>query len=296
MGTRYSVVFYGPQTMDTGPLDTALFAAVDNVDRQMSTWKADSDLNRINAAPVGVWVEIPAELTTVLEAGLRIGHASNGAFDICMGDVVGAWGFGAQGSANPPGMIAAAGSTTTPARLRSYQLLDLRAGERRIRKLAPAALDLSGIAKGYGVDALGQVMDRFGINAWLAGIDGEMRAKGTKPDGAAWAVAHERPVRGAREAMGVIELTDLAVATSGTYRHYRDIDGKTISHTMNPVSAAPLVNAIVSVTVLAQSCMEADAWATALMVMGEADALKTARKQGMDVIMVRDDGEVISSL
>lgn len=286
MGTRYTALFHADAGMDTAPVAAALFAAVDRVDRQMSSWKPESDLNRLNAAPVGLWVPIPPELGTVLATGLRIGRASHGAFDLGMGDLVARWGFG---PATAPAVQPAA--TLIPA----HEKLEVDPSLRRARKLAPVSLDVSGIAKGYGVDELARVMDAFAIPAWLVGIDGEMRAKGVKPDGSAWAVAQERPVRGVREAMGVIELTDMAIATSGNYRHFREIDGRTISHTMDPRTGLPLDNGIASVTVLAPTGMEADAWATAFMVMGAHAGLGLARLRGMEAIFVTSDGAVEST-
>lgn len=286
MGTRYTALFHADAGMDTAPLAAALFAAVDRVDRQMSSWKPESDLNRLNAAPVGLWVPIPPELGTVLATGLRIGRASHGAFDLGMGDLVARWGFG------PP---AAPAVQPAAAPIPAHEKLEVDPSLRRARKLAPVSLDVSGIAKGYGVDELARVMEAFAIPAWLVGIDGEMRAKGVKPDGSAWAVAQERPVRGVREAMGVIELTDMAIATSGNYRHFRDIDGRSISHTMDPKTGLPLENAIASVTVLAPTGMEADAWATAFMVMGARAGLGLARLRGMEAIFVTSDGAVEST-
>jgi len=167
---------------------------------------------------------------------------------------------------------------------------------RRARKHAPLSLDLSGIAKGYGVDEMARVMEAFAVPSWLVGIDGEMRAKGLKPGGSPWAVALERPERGKRDVMGVIELTDMAVATSGNYRHWVDMGGKTLSHTMNPRTGAPLENSLASVSVLAATCMEADAWATVLMVLGEKAGQQTAENQGIDAIFVQRDGSVLSTI
>ena len=266
MGTRYSAVFFAPEGTDTEALAAGLFEAVDRVDRQMSTWKADSDLNRLNAAPVGNWVEIPRELTIVLAASLRIGRASNGAFDIGVGDLVAAWGFGSVGPKPDVSRIAGLAGQLRPAVTKTLELDEVG---RRARKHAPLSLDLSGIAKGYGVDEMARVMEAFAVPSWLVGIDGEMRSKGIKPDGSPWAVALERPERGTRQAMGVIELTDMAVATSGNYRHWIELDGKILSHTMNPKTGAPMENSLASVSVLAATCMEADAWATVLMVLGE---------------------------
>ncbi len=292
MGTRYSAVFYGSGDVDERRLAAALQSTLDRVDRQMSTWKPESDLNHLNDAAIHVWVPVPAELMVVLQAALRIGRQSLGAFDIGVGDLVGAWGFGAH--AAPPGHVPADPVVSQPAI--TAEALELDPHLRRARKHAPLALDLSGIAKGHGVDEMARVMRQFSIPAWLVGIDGEMRASGAKPDGTPWAVAHERPVRGVREAMGVIELEDRAAATSGNYRHYRDIGARTISHTMDPRCGLPLENGLASVTVLAQTCLEADAWATALLVMGARKGLPLAQAMGKDVIFVRTDGTVETTL
>jgi thiamine biosynthesis lipoprotein len=293
MGTRYSAVLFAPEGVDIKVLDAALFEAVDRVDRQMSTWKPDSDLNRLNAAPVGDWIAIPRELATVLAASLRIGRTSNGCFDIGVGDLVAAWGFGCAGPEPDANRIVALAKR---ARSSTLTALELDEAGSRARKHAPLSLDLSGIAKGYGVDELARVMNAFAIPSWLVGIDGEMRAKGVKPDGSPWAVGLERPQHGTRDIMSVIELTDMAVATSGNYRHWRDVDGKTLSHTMNPKTGAPLDNNLASVSVLAATAMEADAWATVLMVLGDKAGRQTAKMLGIDAIFVLRDGSVSSTL
>ncbi len=293
MGTRYSAMFFAPEDADIEALNTALFAAVDRVDRQMSTWNPASDLNRLNAAPVGDWIMIPRELTTVLAASLRIGRASKGAFDIGVGDLVVAWGFGSAGPGPDAERIAAIAGQARPA---TTAALELNEAGRRVRKRAPLSLDLSGIAKGYGVDEMARVMEAFAIPSWLVGIDGEMRAKGSKPDGSPWAVALERPQRGTRDAMGVIELTDMAVATSGNYRHWVEMNGKVLSHTMDPNIGAPLENGLASVSVLGATCMEADAWATVFMVLGQQAGRQIAEALGLDAIFVLGDGSVHSTL
>jgi thiamine biosynthesis lipoprotein len=289
MGTRYSAVFYAPQAMETEALAAALFEAVDRVDRQMSNWNKESDLSRLNAAAVGEWVALPRELMTVLAESLRIGRATGGAFDIGVGDLVAAWGFGPRGRPPDPDRAAAARAVTTEA-------LVLNVADGRACKSAPLSLDLCGIAKGFGVDEMARVMDAFDIRSWLVGIDGEMRARGAKPDGGPWAVAHERPDRHRREAMGVIELTDTAVATSGSYRHWIEVDGRLLSHTIDPATGLPLESAIASVSVLAPTCMAADAWATALLVLGAEAGIKLAETSGMGVIIVFSDGTVRSTI
>lgn len=293
MGTRYSVIFYAAPGISVAALNAALFAAVDRVDQQMSTWRVDSDLSRLNAAPIGPWSKVPHELLAVLSAALCVERMSSGAFNINVGDLVSAWGFGpSQGASNSGQTSPADEQVRSPA----SASLELDHQNRRARKSGTVSLDLSGIAKGFGVDEMARVMDQFHIPSWLVGIDGEMRAKGTKPDGSMWTVAQERPDRHVREVMGVIELQDMAVATSGNYRHFRDVGGRTVSHTMDPRTGVPLENEVTSVSVLAPRCMTADSWATALMVMGVEAGLEAARGYGFDVIFVLQDGRVRSTL
>lgn len=293
MGTRYAAVFHAPDGMCIETLAAALFAAVDRVDRQMSGWKPGSDLNRLNAAPAGAWIALPAELLSVLAEALRIGGASGGAFDIGVGALVSAWGFGPGARVPDPQLIRAA---SAEARAVTTAALQIDLPRLRARKTAPLALDLSGIAKGFGVDEMARVMDASGIASWLVGIDGEMRARGVKPGGDAWAVAHERPDRHARGAMGVIELCDMAVATSGNYRHCVEWGGRIVGHTMHAAGSAPLENDVASVSVIAPTCMAADAWATALLVCGAEPGLALAATHGLEAIFVLNDGTVRSTL
>lgn len=289
MGTRYTAVFYVPEESDVMAIGTSLFAAVDKVDRQMSTWNPASDLCRLNAAPENTWIAAPKELVHVLEAGVQVSLQSNGAFDMTVGKLVEAWGFGPSQHAPSPQRAAPQETTCRPV----TATLDVDRARQQVRKRAPIAIDLSGIAKGYGVDQLAYCLDGWGIASYLVGIDGEMRARGSKPDGTAWAVAIEKPTYGTREVSGVMELQDTAIATSGDYRHWIEIAGKRYAHTMNPGLWQPVSNRLAAVTVLAPTCMLADAWATALLVLGEDDGIALARERGMDALFVlRDDSQL----
>nr|WP_245263232.1 FAD:protein FMN transferase [Azorhizobium doebereinerae] len=289
MGSRWSALFHAGGDVEEGALIRHLQGAVDRVEQQMSSWLPDSDLERLNSAPSGVWVKIPRELTQVLAASLEIGRLSEGAFDIGVGDLVKAWGFGGGSRVPDGGGIAALAGRSFFEPPKTLQLDHMG---QRVRRLAPRRLDLSGIAKGFGVDELARAMTEAGLSSWLVGIDGEMRAEGTKPDGRPWTVAHERPDAGEREILGVLELSGAAVATSGSYRHQIEVGGRMLSHTMDPFRGAPLENDLAAVTVLAETCMAADAWATALLVRGAKDGPALARRLGLSVLFVRSDGEV----
>ncbi|MDQ0506192.1 thiamine biosynthesis lipoprotein [Xanthobacter agilis] len=292
MGARWSAVFFAVGGVDEGALTRRLQGTLDRVERQMSTWRPDSDLEQLNAAPLGTWVAIPRELMGVLAAALEIGRLSGGAFDIGVGDLVQAWGFGCGTRVPDGGRIAALAGRPS---FEPPKTLQLDPAGYRARRLAPLRLDLSGIAKGFGVDELAREMTEAGLSSWLVGIDGEMRAAGTKPDGRPWAVAHETPVPGVRDVLGVLELSGAAVATSGSYRHQVEVAGRRLSHTMDPSRGAPLENDLAAVTVLSDTCMAADAWATALMVRGAQDGPALARRLGLAALFVGSEGEVVAT-
>lgn len=291
MGTRWSVNLDADLSLDVAALRRDLAAAAEQVDEQMSPWKPDSDLMRLNRAPVGAWVDLPAEIVEVLACALDICRLSAGAFDPGVGALVDAWGFGAVRDAPDAEAIHTA-RQAAPRPTHACLELDLAAG--RARKRAPLQLDLCGIAKGYAVDRMAVVLRRHGVPHALVALDGELRAVGSQASGAPWAVALEQPVAGRRAVHGVIELQDLSVATSGDYRRYLEVGDARLAHTMDARRSAPVNNAVASVTVLAHTCMQADAWATALLVAGPGEGLVMAQRMGLEVLFLlrRPDGLV----
>lgn len=286
MGTRYSAVFYAVGGVDQATLQADLQQAVEQVDQQMSTWNPASTLMQLNAAPLGQWFSLPEELLWVLTTALRISVESDDAFDIGVGALVSACGFGPQAVAE-----------RLPGRQpRARQALEVDVARRAVRKHAAISLDLNGIAKGFAVDQLARCLERHGIQAYLLGIDGEMRAAGLKADGSPWLVALEKPLKGRREVLGALELHDTAIATSGDYRHWRERDGRVYSHTMDPHSGAPLLSTLTSVSVLCTSCMYADAWATALLVLGVERGTELAKAHGLSVIFVQREGDALREI
>jgi thiamine biosynthesis lipoprotein len=283
MGTRYAAVFFAPAALDLAELQRALHRAVTTVDEQMSTWNPQSALMQLNRAPVGAWFGAPSELIHVLESAVEIGHLSDGAFDIGVGDLVTAWGFGPAAGALDPDAIAKAGASPYAP---THLSLEVDRARRRVRKHAPVSFDLSGIAKGYGVDALANVLETHDVWSYLVSIDGELRVGQHKPDGSAWKVALESPVVGRRQAATAIEIARSALATSGDYRHFIERNGTRYAHTMDPRTRRPLTDGPAAVTVRASTCMRADAWATALMVLGPARGRDLAQALDLDVLFV----------
>ena len=281
MGTRWSASV--DTSMDLTDLRQDLAAAVEQVDEQMSPWKPDSDLMRLNRAPVDAWVDLPIEILEVLDCALDIHRLSAGAFDPGVGALVDAWGFGALRDAPDAAAIRAA---RQPAPRTTYECLELDRRAGRARKRAPLQLDLCGIAKGYAVDRMVTVLQQHGVTHALAALDGELRALGSQASGAPWAVALEQPEAGRRAVHGVIELEDLAVATSGDYRRYLEVGGVRLAHTIDARRCAPVNNAVASVSVLARSCMQADAWATALLVAGPGEGLAMAQRMRLEALIL----------
>ena len=283
MGTRWSASVDCDAALDLDALRQNLAAAVQQVDAQMSPWKPESDLVRLNRAPVDAWVDLPLEMLEVLTCAMDIHRLSAGAFDPCVGALVDAWGFGAVRDAPDAAAIHTA-RQAAPCTVREGLEIDRAAG--RARKRAPVQLDLCGIAKGYAVDCMAAVLQQYGVRHALAALDGELRAVGSQASGAPWAVALESPEVGRRAVRGVIELEDMAVATSGDYRHYLNVGDARLAHTMDARRAAPVNNAVASVTVLGRTCMEADAWATALLVAGPGEGLGLAQRRGLEVLFL----------
>lgn len=283
MGTRWSASVDAEPTVDMSALRQALAAAVEQVDQQMSPWKPDSDLSRLNRAIADQWVPLPAETLEVLARAQDICRLSGSAFNPAVGGLVDAWGFGASRDSPDPAAIRAARQAGGPP---IHQWLELDSAAGCARKHAPMQLDLCGIAKGYAVDRMAAVLQRHGVARALVALDGELRALGCQADGHPWSVALESPQPGVRAVHGVIELSDLAVATSGDYRRWVRVGPAHVSHTMDGRRAAPVANAVASVTVLAADCMSADAWATALLVAGPEEGLAMAQRMGLEALFL----------
>lgn len=284
MGTRWSALFFTEPGFDSASLQTALQNAVDNVNVQMSTWDPNSDLMRLNRAPEGCAVEVPAMLAYVLTLGLQIGRASGGAFDIGLGDAVRAWGFGPNAT-DEKDIETALRRVRRPA----FELIEIEGN--KVRKHDSITLDLNGIAKGYGVDLLAETLINHGIYSGLVGIDGELRALGLRPNDEPWAIAVELPDKEYRKPHSLLSLQDAAVATSGDYRHWVMVQGHNLSHTMDPKRGMPLKSSPASVTVVAKTCAEADAWATALMVLGPSAGISFISQQNLNVLFLTRDGK-----
>lgn len=280
MGTSWSLQAVSPPPATVYGVQ----AALDLVVGQMSQWETESDLSRFNRAEPGRWHAVPGELAHVVGAALAIARASDGAFDAGLGRLTDAWGFG---SAGPVGQVPdMAGAATT-------RTIDFDPATRSIRRSGAAALDLSGIAKGYGVDLVAEWLLDTGVRHFLLEVGGELRGEGIRPDGQPWWVDVEMPPSSSVPSWR-IALHDLSVATSGNYRRGFDVGGRRYSHSFDPETGRPIVSNVSSVTVLHRECVMADGWATALTVLGPEAGIALADAQGLAACIVAGDREYIS--
>lgn len=293
MGTSWSVrIAAPPDALDPAALQSALEERLAEVNALMSTYDPDSQLSRFNAAPPDVWFEVDPELLEVVGAARELSEATDGAFDVTVGPLVNLWGFG-PGAEVTRGEIPADADVAAALARTGWERLELRSEPPALRKSGRLLVDLSAIAKGYGVDALATLIEETGAERWLVEIGGELRARGLNARGLPWQVGIEVPDatrRGlAREAIG---LEAGAVATSGDYRNFFTVDGVRYSHTIDPASGRPVTHDVASVTVVHPSAMWADGWATALNVLGAERGLPIAEARDLPVSFVRygEDG------
>ena len=290
-GTRYhiSVVMAGDQAR-LEAIASGIEQALEQVDASMSTWRDDSELSRLNRRDdQSNWTSVSDPLYEVLSKALEVSRLTGGAFDVTIGPVVNLWGFGpqAQPETAPPDDLLARVLAGT-----GFEKLELRKQPPAVRASSPQYIDLSAIAKGYGVDVVARYLDSEGVGAYLVEIGGEVRVRGRKPGGDAWRLAIEQPVSGDRQVNRVVALEAGAMATSGEYRNYYESEGQRYSHTINPETGRPITHNLASVTVIADDCMTADALATGFNVMGYERAQALAIRDNIPAYFIirTDDG------
>lgn len=266
MGTTWHVTVVNAPEHDRDFYQAGIQAQVDAVVAKMSTYEAESELSRFNRAPAGEWFALSADTLKVIEEGQRLSAMSAGSFDITVGPVVNLWGFGPD---KRPDKVPSEDELAAAFARVGHQHINLDHEQQRAQKAVDAYVDLSAIAKGYGVDRIADWLEQQGVISYLVEVGGELRAKGHKPDQKPWRIAIESPLDIERDVQQVIKVTDVAIATSGDYRNYFEEQGVRYSHTIDPSTGKPIRHKLASVTVLQPQCMTADGLATTLMVMGE---------------------------
>ena len=290
MGTSYTVKYRSPLgTPPSHVMQEDIGHRLAQINQIMSTYDPESELSRLNRADTTDWIPVSSHLYIVLKTALEINRQSKGAFDITIGPLVNLWGFGPNirlESIPDQTGIAAALERTGPDKL---VLHESSSAVRKTR--SDVYVDLSGIAKGYAVDQIAVALEHHGIAHYMIEIGGEIRARGTNVQEVPWRIGIDKPQSPGRSIQKVLSLKSTAMATSGNYRNYFMINGRRYMHVIDPVTGWPAENHLASVTVLADTCMLADAWATALLVLGLERGMVIAEQLGLPALfIVNHDG------
>ena len=283
MGTTYEVTVAGFPA-DRQDLEQDIADRLSSIDAAMSTYDPESEISRFNRSTSTDWVPVSRDTFNVFRHAQEISDVSGGAFDVTVGPLVEAWGFGAGG---PVDVIPSDDDVDRLLQSVGYRQIELDETIPAIRKAHPTvATDLSAIAKGYAVDRVADLLNREGYDSYLIEVGGEVRARGHHPDGRPWRVGIEHPGRGLGATERVVALTDAALATSGDYWNYFEQDGVRFSHTIDPRTGRPVAHALASVSVIDTLCVRADAVATALEVLGPDDGYDLAVEQNWAVLLL----------
>lgn len=295
MGCPWSVTWVDEGRVDRKRLEAGIQAVFARVIDQMSTWEPQSSISRFNRAAPGSWLPLPPEFALVLGCAMLVARASGGALDPTAGELVTLWGFGPAGRHHEPGFAMPLAAQVTQALQRcGWRRVQVDTAALRLHQPGGLQLDLSAVAKGFAVDEVSRFLRGEGVAHHLVDIGGELRGAGMKPDGQPWWVDVQLPP-GADAAIPTrIALHGLSVATSGDYLQAFSVAGRRFSHCIDPRSGYPVDNGVCAVTVLHADCMLADAWSTALMVLGAQAGMAVAEKEQLAALWIeRVDGGVV---
>ena len=288
MGTSWSASWAGSR--GEGELQGVrqeIEALLEAVNASMSTYRDDSLISTFNKLAVGDCLPVDKMFMEVFLLAREVHMASEGAYDVTVSPLVDLWGFGPRRGSEIPsqGSIELALATVGEGRI------DAAVDVLELCKRKPVSLDFSSLAKGYAVDLLAETLEQRGVADYLVEIGGELRAAGLSPRRDAWRVAVEQPDVGMDGIAATLELDDVAVATSGNYRNFFEIDGQRYSHSIDPRTGWPVRHDLVSVTVVHPRAAHADAWATALTVLGAEDAMRVASERELSAYFIRRAGQ-----
>lgn len=290
MGTNYTVRYrHGGKLPDETAVQAGLERVLEEVNRQMSTYREDSEIthfNRMSAAEGSF--PISPDFAEVVAEALRINRISNGALDVTIGPLVNLWGFGPEKSTHTEPTQAQIRAILPAVGVDKLQLNRATTPPTLAKTNDKVYLDLSSIAKGFGVDRVAAYLDSLGIGHYMVEIGGEVRTKGQNAAGQAWRIGIEQPQTSQTgTGMIVVGLDNLALATSGDYRNFRtDSQGRRLSHIIHPSTRQPIGHNLASVSVIADTAMTADALSTALFVLGEEQGMELAERDNLAVFMI----------
>jgi thiamine biosynthesis lipoprotein len=293
-GTFFEVSIGGQHSgFDSEEIEAGVMETLEEIDRQMSTYRDDSVLNRLNDSPLQQPVEVDDELFEVLQRSEEIAEHTQGTFDHAIGSLVNLWGFGpeAQIEERPD-------EDELRERLAEvgYHFVILDADTQSVMRTRDVFVDLSAIAKGYAVDAVSNYLHHQGLSNHLVNIGGDLVAQGRRGEDRRWRIGIEAPLDGEQMVRHILPIEDIAMVSSGDYRNYFEHDGRRYSHLIDPTTGEPINHRLAAVTVMADNATDADAYATALMVMGEERGLAFANEHDIAALFIYRAGDSFDSV
>ncbi|MEP3638099.1 MAG: FAD:protein FMN transferase [Paracoccaceae bacterium] len=286
MGTSYNIVAVDhTNLLDEQHVKSAVSGVLTAVNTGMSNWDATSEISRLNASPAGSALSVSLELADVLNTASLVNRASEGRFDMTVGPLIELWGFGAPGAKRKPNE-----AEVIEARAKTGLNDSLVLQHGTVEKTnSDAQVYLAGIGKGYGADHVGRAIEALGITDYLVEIGGDLYTAGRNSEGLPWQIGIEAPNIADRRVLEVVGVSGLGLASSGDYRNYFEEDGQRYSHLVDPATGRPVTHKTASATVLAENAMLADAWSTAMLILGRERGLEVAKARGVAVKFIERD-------
>lgn len=291
MGTFWRVSVVGLDQNRAENLRQKVQTLLDGDDQLLSTWKNDSALMRFNQSQSTTPWPVSEGMADIVTESLRIGQKTQGAMDITVGPLVNLWGFGPDKQPVKTPTQAQIDAAKARTGLKNLTVIN-RAGQQYLQKAIPDLyVDLSTVGEGYAADHLARLMIEEGISRYLVSVGGALVSRGMNADGQPWRVAIQKPTDRENAVQAIVDINGHGISTSGSYRNYYELDGKRISHVIDPQTGRPITHKLVSVTVIAPTALEADGWDTGLMVLGTEKAQQVVREQGLAVYMIMKEGD-----
>lgn len=287
MGSTYTVKYVrSKESPSLELLKRETDAILAEVDQQMSTYRDDSAIEQFNQAPAGTCQAMPDGVLELVDAGRLLHEQSQGAFDLTLEPLLNLWGFGPKARAEkvPTAEQLAAARA-------QVGMQHLRRDGQQLCKAVDVQVDFNSIAAGYAVDKIVQRFTELGVTRYMVEVTGELKAAGKKPDGQPWRIGLEAPQDGQRVAQRVLAVDGYGISTSGDYRNYFEEEGRRYSHTLDPLTGAPITHTLAAVTVVDKSTLRADGLSTVLMVMGTERGLAFAERMGIAAFFVTREGD-----
>lgn len=287
MGTTYSVIATDrTRQLDETEIRVAIEAALAGVNQQMSNWDAGSEISRFNDGAGTAPVAISPALYEVMAAAQSVHDASDGRFDTTAGGLIELWGFGADGRGAMPSEAQIESAMANAGHSRT-----LRLGNGTLQKQeADTRVYLAAIGKGYGADQVGRALAGLGLQDFMVEIGGDLYTSGRNPDGMPWQIGIEMPSALSGGLYNAIGISGMGLASSGDYRNFYEEDGQRFTHVIDPTTGRPITHNTASATVIADTAMLADAWATGMLTLGRERGLEIAEEQGLAVLFIDRDG------